>query len=133
MCLIPDEQFTFGFNFYWFFEINCWNLRCPVCDDDKESQTHLFIKSKVARELWRGIDKWWKSNLQTCTDVHSIMSYADHSSCNSLCKAALDVVIQTSIWVLWPYRNEIIFNLKKTKEWNKLWRCPTLDVYLDIQ
>lgn len=53
--------------------IDLHSTRCPVCDDDQESQTHLFIECKVARELWKGIDKWWKSNLQTCTDVHSLM------------------------------------------------------------
>ncbi|GKB00525.1 RNA-directed DNA polymerase, eukaryota, reverse transcriptase zinc-binding domain protein, partial [Tanacetum coccineum] len=36
------------------------SVRCPICDDEIESEEHIFVMCNVAREAWKNIMLWWK-------------------------------------------------------------------------
>ncbi|GJS78902.1 RNA-directed DNA polymerase, eukaryota, reverse transcriptase zinc-binding domain protein [Tanacetum coccineum] len=39
--------------------IDIHSKRCPVCDEDLESNQHLFVDCFLAASLWRKIAYWW--------------------------------------------------------------------------
>nr|GEY60173.1 RNA-directed DNA polymerase, eukaryota, reverse transcriptase zinc-binding domain protein [Tanacetum cinerariifolium]GEY60179.1 RNA-directed DNA polymerase, eukaryota, reverse transcriptase zinc-binding domain protein [Tanacetum cinerariifolium] len=40
--------------------INLDTVRCPICDDDIESEEHIFIHCKASSDTWKAIFSWWK-------------------------------------------------------------------------
>lgn len=40
-------------------QIDFPSVRRPCCDEDLESDTHLFIGCRVAKKLWEIIFRWW--------------------------------------------------------------------------
>ncbi|GKD63237.1 RNA-directed DNA polymerase, eukaryota, reverse transcriptase zinc-binding domain protein, partial [Tanacetum coccineum] len=36
------------------------STRCPVCDEDIETEEHLFTSCFIATETWRRVFTWWK-------------------------------------------------------------------------
>ena len=34
-------------------------VRCPVCDDDLETENHIFVHCVIAKQMWAEILKWW--------------------------------------------------------------------------
>jgi hypothetical protein len=47
-------------------------------------------------------------------DLPTLMSWADIENGNA--KSCLDVVIQTTNWVIWRYKNRICFDLKPPRK-----------------
>ncbi|PWA75951.1 reverse transcriptase domain, Reverse transcriptase zinc-binding domain protein [Artemisia annua] len=39
--------------------IDLHSVRCPVCDDDLETEEHILVKCVVAKNTWAEILKWW--------------------------------------------------------------------------
>lgn len=38
------------------------STRCPMCDEDQETELHIFGKCKVAVVLWNMVSNWWRCN-----------------------------------------------------------------------
>ncbi len=84
--------------------------RCPLCADELESGTHLFLTCHFAKDIISGLlaDR---STLQTCTTPHYLWElHAERRS--SLGRRELST-LATTWWVLWLERNQRIFESKK--------------------
>lgn len=53
------------------------STRCPCCDQDLETETHIFLNCHVAADLWTFIFKWWALPRPTVTYVNEIFHISD--------------------------------------------------------
>ncbi|GKE32371.1 RNA-directed DNA polymerase, eukaryota, reverse transcriptase zinc-binding domain protein [Tanacetum coccineum] len=91
------------------------SVRCPVCDDDMETTKHMFIECSVAVELWNLVSTWWDVG-DYPRDIQGLYSWVDLVNLNSFSKGCFDVVIQTTFWVLWRFRNRVCFDAKPPRK-----------------
>ena len=96
--------------------IDLHTVRCPICDDGIETEFHLFGQCKVAIETWNGIFKWWNLTDRHFSCTADVVNLADHSNMSAQYSPILDAVVQTTIWVLWRFRNESTFGSKRQKK-----------------
>ncbi|GJU66241.1 aspartate--tRNA ligase, chloroplastic/mitochondrial [Tanacetum coccineum] len=57
--------------------IDLHSTRCPICDDDLETEDHVLVKCDVALNIWREVFKWWGLNniqVDNLNDVFSLSS-----------------------------------------------------------
>ncbi|GKB79023.1 RNA-directed DNA polymerase, eukaryota [Tanacetum coccineum] len=91
--------------------INC--IACPICDRNVETSGHLFFACPLASHLANKILLWW--NLQ-CTDFTSHQDWLSWIGSLHLPhdhKHILEGIFYVLWWLLWQYRNELLFDSKK--------------------
>ena len=91
------------------------SVRCPVCDGDIETDLHLFVRCPIAVSNWNSISMWWNIG-DFPKDINGLIKWSDGLTLNKYAKICLDVVIQTSFWIIWRYRNRICFDLNPTRK-----------------
>lgn len=96
--------------------IDIHSTRCLICHDNQETDIHLFVDCKVARELWDFVFAWWKMPHVILTILHSAITRADKSHGRGKQNKHFDIVVQTTIWLLLKYRNGMTFDTKKPRK-----------------
>ncbi|GJY91591.1 putative RNA-directed DNA polymerase [Tanacetum coccineum] len=91
------------------------STRCPICDEDHESSQHLFVECLVASSLWQMVTTWWGLNDYPKL-LPNLLSWTETVNMSTRSKACFDVVIQTTFWVLWRYRNRVCFDSKPPRK-----------------
>ncbi|GKB67983.1 RNA-directed DNA polymerase, eukaryota, reverse transcriptase zinc-binding domain protein, partial [Tanacetum coccineum] len=89
------------------------SVRCPICDDVVETEEHLFVDCKIARDTWINVLNWWRIPNTTFQSLQDVFQLADDSPLEVKFSRFFDAVIQTTIWSLWRFRNNVIFSLNK--------------------
>ncbi|GKC61170.1 RNA-directed DNA polymerase, eukaryota, reverse transcriptase zinc-binding domain protein [Tanacetum coccineum] len=91
--------------------IDLHSSRCPIRDGDIKTAQHLFIDCLIASGLWHMVIKWWnlENHLQ---DLHSLLSWSDTINFMDTAKTCFDVVVHTTTWIIWRYRNHVCFDSK---------------------
>ena len=84
-----------------------------MCDDGIETEEHLFIHCKVAKEIWLDVLKWWRIPYVSLVTLQDLINLADHTPLEDKFSGFFDAVVQTTIWSIWRYRNNIIFSTKR--------------------
>ena len=91
-------------------------VRCPVCDDDLESEDHIFAKCCIAVDTWRDVLLWWHIPGITITSVDDVLSLADRVPLETKFHHFFDVVVRTTVWHLWSFRNKVAFSQKRPRK-----------------
>ncbi|GJZ05566.1 putative RNA-directed DNA polymerase, eukaryota, reverse transcriptase zinc-binding domain protein [Tanacetum coccineum] len=89
------------------------SIRCPVCDEDIETEEHLFTSCYIATETWRRVFTWWKIHDTSITSLSDAVNLADSISFPAHHVIHFDAVVQTTLWSLWRFRNEMSFSIKR--------------------
>ncbi|GJX25265.1 RNA-directed DNA polymerase, eukaryota, reverse transcriptase zinc-binding domain protein [Tanacetum coccineum] len=92
------------------------SVRCPLCNDDIETETHVFVNCSLARCIWKDVFSWWQLPNTSITNLDDLFSLPDRVTMESKLKPFFDVVINASIWSLWSYRNKMRFNIKRPQK-----------------
>ncbi|GKD16981.1 RNA-directed DNA polymerase, eukaryota, reverse transcriptase zinc-binding domain protein [Tanacetum coccineum] len=87
-------------------------VRYPICDDDTESEEHIFIHCKASSDTWKAIFSWWKISGPPSTSVGDMISLADWVPVASNQSKYFDEVVHAAICHLWNYRNKVTFFVK---------------------
>ncbi|GJU37692.1 putative RNA-directed DNA polymerase, eukaryota, reverse transcriptase zinc-binding domain protein [Tanacetum coccineum] len=95
--------------------IDLHSTRCPVYDGAIETSQHLFVECPIVAHIWDSIMGWWGLPDHP-KDLFNLITWSDTINLDNKIKACLDVVIQTTIWVIWNYRNRICFDLKPPRK-----------------
>nr|GEX70563.1 reverse transcriptase domain, reverse transcriptase zinc-binding domain protein [Tanacetum cinerariifolium] len=92
--------------------IDLHTTRCPLCNEDLETNQHIFVDFQIASccSLEPHIA------LVGYKTLLNLSSWADLVSLNNRVKLDFDVVLQTTFWVLWRYRNRVCFDLKPPRK-----------------
>ncbi|GJU13972.1 RNA-directed DNA polymerase, eukaryota, reverse transcriptase zinc-binding domain protein [Tanacetum coccineum] len=89
------------------------SVRCPLCNDGIEMKDHIFVHCKVTKELWSDVLKWWRIPNVSFPFLQDLVHLADHTPLGEKFTKFFDVVVQTTIWSIWRYKNNVIFSAKK--------------------
>ncbi|GKC45765.1 RNA-directed DNA polymerase, eukaryota, reverse transcriptase zinc-binding domain protein [Tanacetum coccineum] len=82
---------------------------CPICDEDKKTKEHIFVKFNVAVKVWNNILVWGKIGNTSITNLNNEINLVDQVSLSSKLLKIFDVVVQTTLWFLRKFRNNTIF------------------------
>ncbi|GKA36926.1 RNA-directed DNA polymerase, eukaryota, reverse transcriptase zinc-binding domain protein, partial [Tanacetum coccineum] len=86
------------------------SVRCPMCDDDLETEDHVFVTCTIAAGVWKQVLKWWKISNVPIGTLMDVIQLADNAPIASNHSKFLDVVVQTTIWSIWKFRNDMAFS-----------------------
>lgn len=93
--------------------IDLHSIRCPLCDDAIESEEHLFVYCKTAKETWSNIGNWWKITNVNIRNLEESITFAENAPITETIKHLFDMVVQSTIWHIWRFRNDMVFNTKQ--------------------
>ncbi|GJY77676.1 putative reverse transcriptase domain-containing protein [Tanacetum coccineum] len=93
--------------------IDLHSTRCPVCDEDIETEEHLFSSCYIAIDTWAKVLVWWNIPNMTISSLMDVVNLVDRVAIPTNHRAAFDVVVQTTLWILWRFRNETCFSPKR--------------------
>ncbi|GJS29678.1 gag-pol polyprotein, partial [Tanacetum coccineum] len=92
------------------------SVRCPLCDKDLESEDHIFVSCEIASGIWKDVLHWWNFSGISITHLEDVISLSDHVLLETKFLNYFDVVVQTTIWHLWIFRNNTIFSQKRPQK-----------------
>ena len=95
----------------WGLEIE--SIRCSICDTDLETVNHLFFSCNMAMTLWVNISKWWDIDIPVCSNMQEWVIWLDGVRLRLGVKRCLEVVCLTTMWLIWGYRNKLLFDSVK--------------------
>nr|GEW89377.1 RNA-directed DNA polymerase, eukaryota, reverse transcriptase zinc-binding domain protein [Tanacetum cinerariifolium] len=85
------------------------SILCLICSSARESSSHLFFSCNVARHLLLKVARWWDLD---SFDLHSYDNWISWFSALRLAKGLKDVlegVFYVMWWVIWKFRNQVLF------------------------
>ncbi|GKB83263.1 pre-mRNA-processing-splicing factor 8A [Tanacetum coccineum] len=47
-------------------------VRCPICDDLIETEKHLFVDCKIAKDTWINVLNWWRIPITTFQSLQDV-------------------------------------------------------------
>ncbi|GJY05409.1 RNA-directed DNA polymerase, eukaryota [Tanacetum coccineum] len=89
------------------------SIRCPICDAAIETENHLFTECDLSKSTWNRVLEWWGIQNINITNINDIMSLAYRVHLPASTVKIFDSVVQTTMWVLWRFRNEATFAIKR--------------------
>ncbi|GKD76252.1 RNA-directed DNA polymerase, eukaryota, reverse transcriptase zinc-binding domain protein [Tanacetum coccineum] len=58
--------------------IELHSIRCPLCDEDIETEEHIFVRCKIALDTWRDVLKWWNIINIHFNNLYDVIHLADY-------------------------------------------------------
>ncbi|GJT05932.1 RNA-directed DNA polymerase, eukaryota, reverse transcriptase zinc-binding domain protein [Tanacetum coccineum] len=74
------------------------SIRCPICDEDLESEDYLFVSCVIAVEIWKNILDWWGISNVGIKNLYDVINLADRVPLEPKHSNFFDMVVQTAIW-----------------------------------
>nr|GEW43332.1 RNA-directed DNA polymerase, eukaryota, reverse transcriptase zinc-binding domain protein [Tanacetum cinerariifolium] len=89
------------------------SIRCPICDAAIETENHLFTECELSISTWNRVLKWRGIQNINITNINNMISLANQVHLPASTVKIFDSVVQITLWVLWRFRNESIFVIKR--------------------
>ncbi|GJU92351.1 putative reverse transcriptase domain-containing protein [Tanacetum coccineum] len=90
------------------------SVRCQIYDKDLETEDHLFVFCDLAIDTWKKVLNWWNLDFMCPSSLTDLLCLADNVQIQAPLIKYFDVVMHTTIWLLWRFRNEFYFALKRS-------------------
>ncbi|GJQ97441.1 RNA-directed DNA polymerase, eukaryota [Tanacetum coccineum] len=100
----------------WLKEMPAKSNQCGICDTRDETINHLMLQCDLARDLWALVGRWWSLDFPSVLTIRELMSWVDGTRLHSLAKKVLHVVVGTTAWSIWNFRNQNVFQEEKPKK-----------------
>ncbi|CAJ2631518.1 unnamed protein product [Trifolium pratense] len=91
---------------------------CVWCVDFRESSSHLFLRCKMALEVWYAIFKWLGVVIVMPPNLFHLFYCLSEAATNKKVRNGYRLVWHSVIWSIWKARNNRIFSnlVKETLE-----------------
>ncbi|GKC48496.1 RNA-directed DNA polymerase, eukaryota [Tanacetum coccineum] len=86
------------------------SILCPICLKTAETKDHVFSKCEVASDVWRLVRIWCDISNSNLSSIAAWLEWTDGLAGASVIKERLYVIITTTSWYIWKFRNSVIFN-----------------------
>ncbi|XP_071719471.1 uncharacterized protein [Rutidosis leptorrhynchoides] len=90
--------------------IDISSIICHVCCNGIEIRDHLFYGYGVAVDHWAKVRIWLGCNMPSFNSWDSFLSWIEGFQISSSNKERIIAVVVTLLWVLWHFRNGIVYN-----------------------
>ncbi|KAL4580506.1 hypothetical protein LXL04_016702 [Taraxacum kok-saghyz] len=91
-------------------------LLCPVFRTIGESSSRLFSLCPELAPLWSRIAGWWAVGIPSPMSIASLVGWADVVALSVDSKKTFDAVVILTFWIIWCYRNKLLFGTVKPKK-----------------
>nr|GEU92786.1 reverse transcriptase domain, reverse transcriptase zinc-binding domain protein [Tanacetum cinerariifolium] len=81
--------------------IDLHSVRCPMCDNDIETEENVFASCPIAVDTWKQVLKWWRVNNVSMQNLLEVINLADHAPIEGKHLHFFNLVVQTTIWSIW--------------------------------
>ncbi|GJW67896.1 RNA-directed DNA polymerase, eukaryota, reverse transcriptase zinc-binding domain protein [Tanacetum coccineum] len=88
------------------------SIRCPICDAAIETENHIFTECELSKSTWNRVLEWWGIQNINITNINDVIRLANRVHLPATTVKIFDSVVQTTLWVLWRFRNEANFAIK---------------------
>ncbi|GJS25874.1 RNA-directed DNA polymerase, eukaryota, reverse transcriptase zinc-binding domain protein [Tanacetum coccineum] len=88
------------------------SLSCPICECGIESVGHLFFQCQVVRQVVRKISFWWNVDYVDFNSYEEWLNWLISLRLTAKYKELLEGVFYVLWWLIWSFRNKIIFEAK---------------------
>ena len=85
-------------------------VRCPLCNNDIETEDHIFVKCPIAIDTWKVVFSWWQFSGINNSNLLDILNRLPMAHKH---RKFFNVIVNTTIWAIWNHRNKTVFNLKR--------------------
>ena len=92
------------------------SVRCPICDEDLETEEHILVKCVFAKNTWLEILKWWNIRYIDIVNLNDVFYLANQVNLPVNPRKIFDAVVQSTLWILWRFRNESMFAVKSPRK-----------------
>ncbi|GJV75495.1 RNA-directed DNA polymerase, eukaryota [Tanacetum coccineum] len=92
------------------------SLACPICSTHPETSHHLFWSCDLASNIWDLIFKWVDLFPNAVSSLTEMFSWLDNMNLRASRKLVLESIIEVSLWVIWKFRNQLVFD---KKDWHR--------------
>lgn len=89
--------------------IDLSSILCPCCGEAQEDVVHLFLKCSLAKESWQKFAKWVDISIPNFDSIDLLFTWVDDFTAGNFRRLIMDSMCVTLIWVLWTYRNVLVF------------------------
>ncbi|XP_071708448.1 uncharacterized protein [Rutidosis leptorrhynchoides] len=83
---------------------------CPRCNQSGEDAEHIFFECASSSDLWRLLRLWLSCNMPIFGSWNDFYSWFNGWSSNADSKLKVMVSVVTLLWIIWWYRNCVVFN-----------------------
>ncbi|GKU87429.1 hypothetical protein SLEP1_g1825 [Rubroshorea leprosula] len=101
---------------------------CNLCQEEEEDTTHLFLKCKNVRWIWKECARWWGINIEIQEDCWKTFEHPRAWTKSTRVRKGWDCTWSAIVWSIWLMRNRRIFQnqemdqeLKAREELSERW------------
>ncbi|GKU94470.1 hypothetical protein SLEP1_g7966 [Rubroshorea leprosula] len=84
--------------------------KCVLCEEEEEDSSHLFLKCKIAKWLWRACANWWGIKVELQNECKRTFQLFGAWTKKSHKREGWDCIWNAVIWSVWMARNKKIFD-----------------------
>nr|GEX47397.1 RNA-directed DNA polymerase, eukaryota, reverse transcriptase zinc-binding domain protein [Tanacetum cinerariifolium] len=84
-------------------------ISCPSCNLAVESTNHIFFGCSMAKDQYKYIARWWDVSMMTFSSYDELWNWFSNLRVLSKLKMTFEGVFYIFWWVIWNYRNKVIF------------------------
>ena len=96
--------------------ISIESLSCPICDSGVESTSHIFFKCCLVRQVAGKIARWWNVDILVLDSYEDWLTWMLSLRLTVKRKMMLEGIFYTLWWLIWSYRNKLLFESKAPKK-----------------
>ncbi|GJR77635.1 RNA-directed DNA polymerase, eukaryota [Tanacetum coccineum] len=97
------------------------SIICPLCSIAVESTSHLLFSCQLARQLMIKVVHWWELEYQDFHSYEDWLLWFKNLRVSKRLKDVFEGVCYISWWVIWKFRNQVLFGIN----------FPRLDLLFD--
>ncbi|GKB14899.1 reverse transcriptase domain, reverse transcriptase zinc-binding domain protein, partial [Tanacetum coccineum] len=94
-------------------DIDLDSVLCPICNEEIETEEHLFVKCEIAKKTWTEVLKWWNICNVRLENINDIFSLKNRVNFSPSTTKIFDAVIHSTIGILWRFRNYTTLAVKR--------------------
>ena len=92
------------------------SILCPSCGTAMEDTDHVFVKCDIAVQIWEKIFRWIDMDQPMFGVIADVFNWIDAVNVRHKARGVLEAIFISAMWVMWQYRNNVIFGAVKMKK-----------------
>ena len=86
------------------------SICCPVCKVGGETLEHILFECELAVDLWKAIARWCNVIFPASSSIKELLTWVDMQPWKSSGKKQMEIIILTTCWMIWRFRNVTVFD-----------------------